>query len=85
MPKTIARLLGLGAYLACGGFAVLFVLVAYSSRTTPKGGMDATLTHVTWLSLGGVLVALTAVHYLIGKQLLLIGREGDKPQPLGAV
>ena len=85
MPKHIARLLGLGAYLACGGLAALFLLVAFTSRRTITGGMDATLAHVTWLSLGGVTLALFVVHHVIGRQLLVIARDGEKPQPLGAV
>jgi hypothetical protein len=85
MPKTIARLLGLGAYAACGGFIALFLLVAYFSRHTPKGGIDATLSHVTWISLGGVTLALLVVHHVIGKQLLVIARDDNAPQPLGAV
>jgi hypothetical protein len=84
MPKVIARLLGAGAYLAASGLTLLFLLVAYSSRRTPNGGLDATTAHVTWLALGGVTLALVLVGHVIGKQLLLIGREGDAPHPLGA-
>lgn len=85
MPKSIARLIGLGAYAASVGFIALFLLVAYISRHTPTGGMDPMMTHVTWLSLGGVTLALVVAHHVIGRQLLLIARDGDVPQPLGAV
>jgi hypothetical protein len=85
MPKNIARLLGLGAYAACGGFVALFLLVAYVSRKTPTGGIDATLSHVTWLSLGGVTLALLVVHHVLARQLLVIARSDNAPQPLGAV
>lgn len=84
MPKTIARLLGLAAYAACGGIAAAYVLVAFVSRDTATGGMDATMTHVTWLALGGVTLAIIFVHHVVGRQFLLIAREGDTPQPLGA-
>lgn len=84
MPKTIARLLGIGAYVAACGLTALYVLVAFTSRRTATGGLDATTTHVTWLALGGVTLALIVAHHVIGKQLLLIAREGDAPQPLGA-
>lgn len=85
MPKLIARLLGIGAYFAAAGLTALFLLVAYTSRRTATGGMDPTTAHVTWLALGGVTLALVVAHHVIGKQLLVIAREGDAPQPLGAV
>ncbi|MGH7670560.1 MAG: hypothetical protein ACRENQ_13825, partial [Gemmatimonadaceae bacterium] len=81
MPKKIARLLGLVAYVAAVGVVALFVLVAYVSRRTPTGGMDATTAWVTWLSLGGMMLALVITGHVLGKQLLLIAREGDAPQP----
>ncbi len=84
MPKFIARLLGLGAYIACCGIAAIYVMVAFVSRDTTTGGMDVTMTHVTWLALGGVTLAIMFVHHVIGRQFLLIAREGDTPQPLGA-
>ncbi len=84
MPKTIAHLLGLGAYAVCAGIIVLYVVVAYVSRRTPTGGMDPSMTHVTWIAGGGVTLALLVAHHLIGKQLLEIGRDGDAPKPLGA-
>lgn len=84
MPRMIARLLGLVAYVAALGIVALFVLVAYVSRRTPTGGMDATTAWVTWLSLGGVTLALLIADRAIGKQLQLIAREGDVPQSLGA-
>lgn len=84
MPKLIARLLGIGAYIAATALMGVFVLVAYTSRRTPTGGMDVTTAHVTWLALGGVTLALFVAHHVIGKQLLIIAREGDTPQPLGA-
>lgn len=84
MPKTIARLLGLGAYAVCGAIVVLYIAVAYVSRRTPTGGMDPALEHVTWISLGGVTLAVLAAHHVIGKQLLEIARDGDTPKALGA-
>ena len=84
MPKMIARLLGIGAYVAASGLAALYLLVAYTSRHTASGGLDDTTAHVTWLALGGVTLALFVAHHVVGKQLLVIAREGDAPQPLGA-
>lgn len=85
MPKTIARLLGLGAYAACFGILALYLIVAFFSRHTSRGGIDITLQWVTWLSLGGVTILLLILHHVLARQLLVIARDGDeKGQPLGA-
>ncbi|HET7632739.1 MAG TPA: hypothetical protein VFK16_10540 [Gemmatimonadaceae bacterium] len=85
MPKKIARLIGLGAYAAAAGLVVLFLIVAYFSRHTALGGMDVTLQWVTWISLGGVTVLLVLLHHVLGRQILLIARDGEEVgQPLGA-
>lgn len=70
MPPKIARLIGLGAFGACAAFVALFAYVAYISRHTPLGGMMPALSAVTWISLAIVVLALIAVHIVIGKQLL---------------
>jgi hypothetical protein len=70
MPPKIARLIGLGAFGACALFVALFAYVAYLSRHTATGGMMPALSAVTWMSLGVVLLALIAVHVVLGKQLL---------------
>jgi len=57
MPPKIARLAGLGALAACGGFIALFAFVAYISRHTSTGGMMPALSVVSWISLGLVVVA----------------------------
>jgi hypothetical protein len=74
MPTKYARLAGLGAFGACAGFVALFALVAYISRHTATGGMMETLSVVTWISVGLVVLALIAVHVAIGKELLSLGR-----------
>ena len=76
MPPRMARLAGLGAYGAIGFFILLFVLIAWASRHTAQGGMMPALSVVTWISVGLVVVALIAVHVVIGKQLLYLGRGG---------
>ena len=76
MPPKFARLAGLGAFAACGGLALLFVLVAYISRRTPTGGMMPVLSWVTWISVALVILALIGVHVYIGRQLLRLARGG---------
>jgi hypothetical protein len=74
MPPKVATLAGLGAFGACGAFIALFAYIAYISRHTPTGGMMPVLSVVTWISVGLVVLALIAVHILIGKQLLLLAK-----------
>lgn len=78
MPPKIAKLVGLGAFGACAGFIALFAYVAYISRKTPTGGMMLALSVVTWISVGLVVLALIAVHIIIGRQLLLLSEGGAR-------
>ena len=75
LPK-IARLAGLGAFGASAAFIALFALIAYASRHTLTGGMLPTMSVVTWISVGMVVIALIVVHVALGKQLLYIGSGG---------
>jgi hypothetical protein len=77
VPPKFARLAGLGAFAACGGFVLLFVLLAWVSRHTPTGGMMPVLSWVTWVSVALVFLALIAVHVYLGRQLLRLAR-GEK-------
>lgn len=75
MPPRIARLAGLGAFGACAGLLALLALVVLGTRPTPFSGMDSTTRTMTWVALGGVLIALIAVHVLLGKKLLDVAKE----------
>jgi hypothetical protein len=74
MPPRIAKLAGLGAFGACAGIAALYLLVLFGTRPTPYSGMDGTLRFITWLSVGGVFLALLGVHVMLGRRLLALGR-----------
>jgi len=74
IPKNFASLAGLGAFGACAGFVALYALIVYATRHTTTGGMMQTLSAVTWISVGMVIIALIAVHVAIGKELLSLGR-----------
>jgi hypothetical protein len=74
MPPRIAKLAGLGAFAACAGIAVLYLLFLYGTRPTPSAGMDGTQRFIAWLSVAGVLLALLGVHLLLGRELLALGR-----------
>lgn len=80
MSPRIARLAGIGALAAGAGLVVLFVLFAFSTRPGAYAGMDDTSRVLTWLSVGGIVVALVAVHVLFGRQLLAVSR-GERSQP----
>jgi hypothetical protein len=79
MPPKIARLAGLGAFAACGGIALLFVLFVVITRPTSSSGMDGTLRFIAWLSVAGVLLALLGVHLLVGRQLLAAAKGEARP------
>lgn len=76
MPPRMARLAGLGAFAACVGILVIFLLVSWVSRHTPQGGMLPSMAWVTWISLFVVTVLLIAAHVAIGKQLIYMGKGG---------
>ena len=78
MPPKIARLAGLGALGACAAFIALFVYVAFISRHTPTGGMMPALSAISWISIGVVVLALVAVHVMIGRQLLDLAKGGAR-------
>lgn len=82
MPPRIARLAGLGAFGACAGLLGLFLLLAFSARPTTTGGIDRINAIVTWIALGGLFVALIAVHVVIGRRLLRLAKGADVRHPL---
>ena len=82
MLAKIARLAGLGAYGAIAGMSAgygFFIMLTAPSRT---GGMDTTNAIVAWIGVGGVLLALIAVHIVLAKQLIRLGQGLDKKHPL---
>ena len=78
MPPKVARLAGLGAFAACAGFALLYLLLIYLTRPTARGGIDSINAVVTWIALGGVFAALIGAHVLIGRRLLELARGAPR-------
>jgi hypothetical protein len=78
MPPKIARLAGLGAFAACAGFALLYLLLVYLTRPTARGGIDSINAVVTWIALGGVFAALIGAHVLVGRRLLELARGAPR-------
>ena len=75
--RTVTRLLGLGALGASGFFLLLFAGFMYITRPGPDSGMDWTHRFLAWVGIGGIILALIAVHVVIGVQL--IGPERKAP------
>ena len=79
MSPRFARLVGLGAFAACGGIAALYAIFLFVTRPGPTSGMDATSRFIAWLSVAGVLMALLGVHVVLGRQLLALARGEPRP------
>ena len=82
MPPKIAKLAGLGAFGACAGLLALYLGLIFLTRPVARGGIDAVNASVAWIALGGLILALIAVHVAIGRQLLLLSRGPDQKHPL---
>jgi len=82
METRIARFAGLGAFAACAGLLALYALLIYVTMPTRTGGMNLATAAVTWIALGGLFVALIAVHVVLGRQLLLLSKGWDLRHPL---
>ena len=82
MPPKIAKLAGLGAFGACAGLLALFLGLVFITRPVSSGGIDAINAAVTWIAVGGLIVALIVVHVAIGKQLLLLAKGEGIKHPL---
>jgi hypothetical protein len=80
--EQVARLAGLGAYGAIAGMSASYVAFIVFTAPTTGSGLDMTSSVVTWISVGGVLLALIAAHIAIAKQLLRLGQGLDKKHPL---
>ena len=74
MPPKFAKLAALGAFGAVVLFVALYALVVKITIPGRSSGIDATQSIVTWIAVGIVILALGALHVVIGRQLLKIGR-----------
>ena len=64
-----ARFAALGAGAVTLGLIALFALFAYITRPTPTGGMNWSITLVTWASVGIVFGILILVHLIFAREL----------------
>lgn len=71
---SFVRLAAFGALGAVFGIGVLFVLLVIVTIPTPTGGLNWTHAQLTWISVGGIVLALIAVHLAYARILLAAGR-----------
>ena len=74
MPPRIAKLVGMGAFGAIVFFVALFGFVFWLSAPRAHGGIDSISAIVVWISLTVVLLALIALHVVLGRALLDLSR-----------
>ena len=82
MSSKYAKLAGLGAFGASAGLLALFAFLVFITRPARLGGIDTINAVVTWISLGGLFLALMLIHVLIGRRLLLLSKGEDVRHPL---
>lgn len=82
MPPKVAKLAGLGAFGACAGLLALYLFLVFLTRPTPRGGIDSINAAVAWIALGGLFLALTLVHVMFGKRLLVLSEGPEIRRPL---
>jgi hypothetical protein len=68
--ERFAKLAALGAYGVGAGTIALFALIAWVSRPTPTGGIDATSAILTWISGAVPAIAIVVVHIVYARILL---------------
>jgi hypothetical protein len=67
--RKYAKLAALGAIGVSFGVIGLYALIAFGSRHTADGGIDATHAMLTWISTAIPAVAIIAAHLVYAKIL----------------
>ena len=76
MPRSrpsFPRLAALGALGASAGLALLYLVFVW--YTFGEGGMDGTTMAVAWISVGGLIAALIAVHIMFALKLFAVHED----------
>ena len=76
MPRTrpsFPKLAALGALGASAGLALIYLVFLW--YTLGDGGMDGTTQAVAWISVGGLIAALIAVHIMFAMKLFAVHEE----------
>jgi hypothetical protein len=70
MVKLLRRRAAFGAYVVTGGLFVVYAGVVALTRTVPTGGMNPSVSVITWISVFIPVLALAVVHIVFARQLL---------------
>lgn len=70
------QLAGLGAFAVAAGIFAVYAFIAYISTPHNSGGIDRTHAVIVYISVGMAVIALIAVHVVLGRQLLRAARDG---------
>jgi len=70
------RLAGLGAFAVAAGLFGVYGLLAYIATPSGTGGIDRANASIVYISAGLVILALVAVHVVLGLQLVRAGGRG---------
>ena len=71
------QLAGLGAFAVAFGILAVYALLAYIATPTGTAGIDWANAAIVYISAGMVVLALIAVHVVLGRQLLNAARSGS--------
>ena len=71
------RLAGFGALGVAVPLLALYALLAYISTPSATGGIDWTNATIVYIGVGMVVLALIAVHVVLGRQLLAGARDQE--------
>jgi hypothetical protein len=76
MVKLLRRGAAFGAFAVTGGLFAVYAGVVGLTRTVPTGGMNPTMSAITWICVFVPVLALAVVHVVFARQLL-----ADPPGP----
>jgi type IV secretory pathway VirB3-like protein len=80
MHPRAQQLGGLGAFGACFAFLGLYALLAFIATPRGTAGIDWANATIVYISVGMVVLALIAVHLVLGRQLLVAAKQrGSAP------
>ena len=75
MNPRVQQLAGRGAFAVCLGIVAVYALLAFISTPRGAGGIDSAHAAIVYIGVGMVVLALIAVHVVLGRQLLAAARQ----------
>ena len=73
--KPYARLAAMGAFGVCAGAFGLYLVVAFSTRPVPLGGIDQTQSLLTLISLAIPFSLIIGAHLVYARVLMKYAKE----------